>query len=214
MPHLHLRLQRVVARLGPMKLVIASLLAAIVSFVWGYFSWMQLTWHQVGMNEFKDEAAVAEVIKENATNGRGIYMLPYPRQPLDIHTDEEKEAILTKVETAMTEGPYIYAIVRPGAKDGDMTQSLIRSFVRSLIASLLVGALMTQLVIGYAGRITFAAVFGLFAGLAVDVQTWIWFELPTRELIVNMADHFIEWSLAGAVLGLFLGKEPTVNDVH
>jgi hypothetical protein len=47
----------------------------------------------------------------------------------------------------------------------------------------------------------------------VDVQQWIWFELPTRDLIVNMTDHFIEWTLAGAVLGLFLGKDPTVRDL-
>ena len=95
-----------------------------------------------------------------------------------------------------------------------MAQSLIRSFIRSLIACLMVGALMSQLVISYAGRVSMAGALGAFAGLAVDVQTWIWFELPTRDLIVNMADHFIEWTLAGAILGLFLGKDPTVRDVH
>ena len=64
-----------------MKLLLASLLAAIVSFVWGYVSWMQLGWHDAGTRDFKDEAAVAEVIKDKATKGRGIYMLPYQRKP-------------------------------------------------------------------------------------------------------------------------------------
>jgi hypothetical protein len=198
-----------------MKLLLASLLAAAVSFVWGYVSWMQLTWHEAGNHEFKDEVAVAEVLTANATTGRGIYQLPFNRKPLDIASEEEKAQMQIDHEKAMAEGPYMYAIVRPGKKEeGSMTQSLIRSFVRSLIACLIVGALMSQLVIGYAGRVSFSAALGAFAGLAVDAQQWIWFELPTRDLVINMADHFIEWTLAGAVLGLLLGKEPTVRDYH
>ena len=197
-----------------MKLLLASLLAAIVSFAWSYVSWMQLDWHEAGVRDFKDEVAVIDAIKENATGGRGIYMLPYNRKPLNFASEEEKAQLKANHEKALNDGPYMYAIVRPGKKDGDMTQSLIRGFVRSLLASLLIGALMTPLVISYAGRISFAAALGAFAGLAVDVQQWIWFELPTRDLIVNMADHFIEWSLAGVVLGLFLGKDPTVRDRH
>lgn len=197
-----------------MKLLLASLLAAIVSFVWGYVSWMQLGWHDAGIRDFKDEAAVAEVIKDNATNGRGIYMLPYQRKPQNFASEEEKAQLKADHEQALADGPYIYAIVRPGRQDGSMGESLIRSFIRSLIASLIVGSLMNLLVISYAGRVSFAGALGAFAGLAVDMQQWIWFELPTRDLIVNMADHFIEWTLAGAVLGLFLGKDPTVRDVH
>lgn len=197
-----------------MKLLLASLLAAIVSFVWGYVSWMQLGWHDAGIRDFKDEAAVAEVLKDNATNGRGIYMLPYQRKPQNFASEEEKAQLKADHEQALADGPYIYAIVRPGRQDGSMAESLIRSFIRSLIASLIVGSLMNLLVISYAGRVSFAGALGAFAGLAVDMQQWIWFELPTRDLIVNMADHFIEWTLAGAVLGLFLGKDPTVRDVH
>ena len=218
-----------------MKPLLTALLAAIVSFVWGYVSWMQLGWHDAGTRDFKDEAAVAEVIKDNATNGRGIYMLPYERgqraarvqearairevgvgeQHLaDRHAVGAGRALPALHEQALADGPYIYAIVRPGRQDGSMGESLIRSFIRSLIASLIVGSLMNLLVISYAGRVSFAGALGAFAGLAVDMQQWIWFELPTRDLIVNMADHFIEWTLAGAVLGLFLGKDPTVRDVH
>jgi hypothetical protein len=197
-----------------MKLLLASLLAAIVSFIWGYVSWMQLGWHEAGMRDFKDEAAVAEVIRENATNGRGIYTLPYQRKPQNFASEEEKAQLQADHEKALADGPYLYAIVRPGKMDGSMMQSLVRSFVRSLVASLIIGALMSLLVIGYAGRVSFAAALGTFAGLAVDMQQWIWFELPTRDLIVNMADHFIEWTLAGVVLGLFMGKDPTVRDRH
>jgi hypothetical protein len=199
--------------IGQMKFYLAIFLAALVSLAWGYISWMQLSWHQAGMFEFKDEAAVAEVLKENAVKGRGIYVLPFPREPLDIASEEEKSAQRVKIDEANAEGPYLHAIVRPGKKDDDMKQSLLRSFVRSLIGCLLIGALMNPLVLAFPGRVCFAAAFGAFAGLAVDAQQWIWFELPLRDLIVNAADHFIEWTLVGLVLALFLGKEPNVNDI-
>ncbi|MCX6857764.1 MAG: hypothetical protein NTV80_23005 [Verrucomicrobia bacterium] len=196
-----------------MKFILAIVLAALVSFTWGYVSWMQLGWHQAGTFEFKDEAAVSEVLKENATNGHGLYQLPYPRKALDYQSEEEKAAQLEKIEAANAEGPHMYAIVRPGKRDGDMVQSLIRSFVRSLICCLLIASMMNSMVLAYPARVCFVAAFGAFAGLAVDAQQWIWFELPLRDLIVNVADHFIEWTLAGLVLGLFLGKEPNVNDI-
>lgn len=197
-----------------LKLLIASVFAALASFAWGYISWMQLSWHEAGFRDFKDETAVAEVIQENAGYGKGIYLLPYPRKPLEFTEQEEKERVIAKHEKAMEEGPYMYAIVRPGKRDSSMMQNLIRSYIRSFLACLIVGALISPLVLNYWGRVSFVAALGAFVGLAVDAQQWIWFELPTRDLIVNMADHFIEWTIAGAVLGLFLGKEPTVRDLH
>lgn len=197
-----------------MKLIIAAVLAAIVSFFWGYVSWMVLGWHEAGWHDFKDEQAVSEVVLQNASSGRGIYMLPFMHEPLKIDTPDEQAAKLEAHQKAHADGPYMYAIVRPGKTEVSMTRNLIHSFVRSLLAAVLLGALMTQLTLPYAGRLAFAAAIGALIGLGAEAQMWIWFELPTRELIVNMADHFIEWTLAGSVLALFLGKEPTVRDPH
>jgi len=197
-----------------MKLLLAALLAAIVSFTWGFVSWMLLGWHEAGWYDFKDEKAVAQVIQENATHGRGMYVLPAVRPPLDIDSPEEREAKMAAYEKAKTEGPYLFAIVRPGKAELSMKKNMMQSFARSFVGALLLGALMIPLTLPYPGRLSYAAAIGAFVGLAADVPSWIWFELPTRELIVNVADHFIEWTLAGAVLAAFLGKEPTVRDPH
>ena len=210
----HLRSALRTALWADMKLIIAAVLAALVSFTWGYVSWMVLGWHEAGWHDFKDEKAVSEVVLQNATAGRGIYVLPFRHEPLTIDSPEEKAAKEEAHQKAHAEGPYLYAIVRPGKTDVSMVKNLVRSFIRSLIAAVLIGALMTQLTMTYAGRLSFAAAIGALIGLGADVQMWIWFELPTRELIVNMADHFIEWTLAGSVLALFLGTEPTVRDPH
>lgn len=195
-----------------MKFISAVLLAAIVSFGWGFVSWSLLSWHQNGMNDFKDEAAVGRVIVENAGKGRGIYMLPMKPEELSFASDAERAETQARHAQAMKDGPYIYAIVRPGKTTGTMAQSLVRSALRSVFAAVLLAVLISQLTMSYPGKVSFAAAIGVFVGLVADVPDWIWFELPERDLVVNMADHFIEWTLAGSVLALFLGKELNVRN--
>lgn len=195
-----------------MKLLFAALLAAVVSFFWGFVSWMLLGWHEAGIRSFKDENAVAEVVKANATQGRGIYMLPgLPEKGMTTTPDEEARVQEAHVK-AHSEGPYLYAIVRPGKQPWSMGRNLAFSFGRSLVAAVILGLLLARVVLPYIGRVAFCAAAGVFAGVAVDAQAWIWFELPTRELMVGLADHFIEWALAGLVLAAFLGKNPTARD--
>ncbi len=195
-----------------MKLLFAALLAALVSFVWGFCSWMLLGWHSAGMREFKDEAAVAKVIRENATHGTSIYMLPFPRKPMSYADDEAKAKLTEEIAQATTEGPFIYATVRPGRRESNMGMSLGLSFGRSFLAALALGALLSQTVLSFPGKLAFCAGAGVFAGLACVLPQWIWFELPLREVLVGMADYFIEWLLSGIVLALFLGRVPTSRD--
>lgn len=194
-----------------MKLLLASLLAAVVSFAWGFVSWMLLDWHRQSLHDFKDEAAVAEVIKANATHGTAVYALPFPRKAVSYAAADQK-TLDEKQQAARSEGPYMYAIVRPGKLEWNMPQSMALSFGRSFLAALALGALLSRTVLGYGARLAFCAGAGLFAGLVSEVPQHIWFELPPREVVVSLADHVIEWVLAGAVLGLFLGRLPTERD--
>lgn len=195
-----------------MKILIACILAAIVSFGWGFVSWALLDWHQNGVHDFKDEAAVGQVIKDNSTHGYGIYLLPFQRKPLSIGTAEEAKKLEADYQSALEKGPYVYAIVRPGKSDMDMVKAMSLSGLRSFIACFIVTMLLRLMTLTYFGRVLFVASLGVFAGLVVDFQMWTWFQLPTRDLVVNMADHFIEWMLVGLVLGLFVGKTPTAAD--
>jgi hypothetical protein len=197
-----------------MKLFLASLLAAIVSFAWGYASWMLLGWHEKGMHDFRDEAAVAEVLKANATHGTGIYVLPFPRKAVSYADPAEQKNLDATHLKAKTDGPYLYAILRPGRHDWNMTSSLGWSFGRSFLAALILGALLHQTVLSFPGRLAFCAAAGLFAGSVCILPQMVWFELPQREVIVGMADYIIEWTLAGIVLALFLSKEPTDRDLR
>lgn len=193
------------------KIILGAVLAAIVVFAWEALSWTVVGWHQNGFRAFRDESKVAEVIKANATSGHGIYLLPDMGEAPKIATAEEKKAFEAKQRLAVKDGPYVYAIVRPGRADVSMGMNLTLSFIRSLVCSFLIAALLSQTALFYPARIAFVAAAGLFAGLAADMPMWIWFENPGRDVVVNIADHVITWVIGGAVLGLFVGKDPVAE---
>lgn len=193
------------------KIILGAFLAAIAVFVWEAASWMVIGWHENGFRAFRDESAVAEVIKANVTSGHGIYMLPAMDEAPKVATAEEKKAFVEKQEKAMTNGPYLYAIIRPGKAEISMGTNMMLSFVRNLICALLIAVLLSQAALFYPARIAFVAAAGLFAGLTADMPMWIWFEQPGRDTIVNIADHLIAWIIGGAVLGLCVGKDPVAE---
>lgn len=192
-----------------MKIFIAALLAAAVCFFWGYLSWTVLGWHENGMHGFHEEETMAEMFSKNAQAGHGVYVLPFMEHPRKDALAEEKQAMQDKYQKAMEDGPYVYAVVRPGKSHFSMGNNMIFSLVRSFCAALLLAGFLSVTTIPYSARVAFCAAAGLFAGLVVDMPLWTWFETPTRDLVVNIADHIIEWTLAGLVLGALVGKDPT-----
>ncbi|WP_395717651.1 hypothetical protein [Prosthecobacter sp.] len=193
------------------KLILGAFLTAVAVFAWEAISWTVLGWHENGYRSFSDESAVAEVIKANVTSGHGIYVLPAMDEPPKVATAEEKKAFEEKQTKALEKGPYVYAIIRPGKGEITMGTNMILSFIRSLICAFLIAALLNQVALFYPARIAFVAAAGLFAGLTCDLPMWIWMENPGRDTIVNIADHLITWVIGGAVLGLFVGREPVLD---
>ena len=193
------------------KIILGALLAAVAVFAWEALSWTVLGWHENGFRSFRDEEAVAEGIKANVTSGHGIYLLPAMEEAPQVATVEEKKAFEEKQVQAMENGPYVYAIIRPGSEEISMGTNMILSFARSFVCALLVAALLSQVALFYPARIAFVAAAGLFAGLTSDLPMWIWFENPARDTVVKIADHVIAWIIGGAVLGIFVGKDPVAE---
>lgn len=194
-----------------MKFLLAALLAAVVSFGWSLLSREVMTWRQAGVHGFSHETELAALIRKGAGNGRGIYTLPHPRQALS-YAGHEQAKLDAEYAKALEDGPYVRAIVRPGRGAPSRGFALALEFGRSLIGALLLGALMAPALLNYAGRLAFAAGAGVLVGLLGVLPEMIHHELPPREVLVATADAFIEWLLAGAVLGLWVGRDPTARD--
>jgi hypothetical protein len=134
-------------------------------------------------------------------------VMPSMPKPTKHATVEEVRKAWADHEEAYHNGPWVYAIVRPGKREISMANNLILSFLRSLVCAGIIASLLAHAMLPYGARILFVAAAGLFAGLACDLPMWIWFENPGRDTVVNIADHFITWVIGGAVLGLFVGKD-------
>ncbi|OYW75007.1 MAG: hypothetical protein B7Z37_15185 [Verrucomicrobia bacterium 12-59-8] len=193
------------------KLILGAILTAIAVFAWEAVSWTTIGWHQNGFRAFRNESTVAEVIKANVTSGHGIYLLPSMGDAPKIATAEEKKAFEAEQTNALKDGPYMYAIIRPGKGDVSMGMNMTLSFIRCLLCALLIAGMLSQATLFYPARIAFVAAAGLFAGLMADLPMWVWFENPGRDAVVNIVDHVIAWVIGGAVLGIFVGKEPVAE---
>lgn len=192
-----------------MKLVIAAILAAVVCFLWSFLSWAVLGWHQNGMHSFHEETEMAEMFMKNAQAGHAIYTMPFMIPPPKGALPEERKKNEDAYQKAMDDGPFVYAVVRPHKSHYSMGNNMLLGLLRSFIAALILGGFLNLTTIPYMARVALCAAAGLFAGFVVDFPMWTWFETPTRDLVVNMVDHIIEWTLGGFVLGALMGKNPT-----
>lgn len=192
-----------------MKLILASALAAIVCFLWGFLSWTVLDWHTNAQHGFHDEEKLAEALRKSAQAGHGTYILPFKQEPLKVAAPDEKQAMAAAYAKAYTDGPFVYAVVRPGKREPNEKLAMAYSFGRAFLASLILGGVLSLTTVPYLARVGLCAALGLFASLATEVPMWIWMEAPSRDLVVSMVDHVIEWALGGLVLAAFLGNEPT-----
>ena len=185
------------------RTIFAALLAAIICMVWGGISWMVLGWHNQEVRSFKDEAAVRQSLIDNAPQ-TGVYMLPNPMSGSD-HSKTAWEA----AEAKRKAGPFFFGVIRPSRGGQDMSTSFGMGLGRSFIAALLVAGLLSMTArLDFLQRVLFCTLCGLFAGFVADVPMHIWFESPLRYTLINVADHVVEWFLAGlAIAGMVTGKD-------
>jgi hypothetical protein len=196
------------------KILLAALLGALICVLWGAVSWMVLQWHNSTLSKFQDEGAVAAFLKADAGTvlkirgqSSGVFMLPFVSQ--DRVPSEESKARKQAAIKAHDDGPYVYAIIRPGPTPTNMWINLGLTAARSFAACFIIALLLSWTMrLDYIQRVFFCAIAGLFAGLVSDVPMLIWFEAPLRYTLINLADHLCEWFLAGLAVAAFVpGRE-------
>jgi hypothetical protein len=185
--------------MNPVKILIATLVAALVSFVWGFLSWAILPWHQA--SKFTNETAVAEVLKANAP-AHDLYIIPWSP-----HGDQ---AAMDEAMKRSAAGPFFYGVVRPGTAEVSMPRPMMLSFVRGWIAALVL-LLVLMKCRNFGSRIGLCLLVGLLIGLNAQAPMWIWMETPGNHTLKLIADGLIEVLLVGSVLSFFLKppKQPT-----
>lgn len=173
------------------RILIATLTGAAIAFVWGFVSWSLLPWHK--MQPFKDNAEVSRVILENS-DGHAMYIAPS-------HKGDEPDV------DAISNGPYIYAIVRPGKLDSTWSMGLpmALSFAVNLFLALVIALIMKRRS-HYRSKVLVGLAFGTFAGITAALPLAIWMELPKMETVARLCDPAISWTLAALVMAAIVKK--------
>jgi hypothetical protein len=181
-----------------LRSIVAVLVASVVTFVWGWVSWGILPWHQP--KPFENEAAVVEVIKAN-TSEHAFYGYP---DWSEMQSSDEGASFLKK----RSEGPSIYAMVRPGPKEGaTMTTEMLSGFFINILASTALLLLIQKSAhTEFLDRVSIALLAGLFLAIVSALYPWNWLEAPGLHTIGALADGIIPWTLAGIVMALILPK--------
>lgn len=174
-------------------LLLSSILAAIVAFAWGAFSWTVLPWHHT--KSFANDAEVAAVIAKNAT-APGVYLVPAEK-------GGAPEA-MKEWQVQAENGPFMFAVVRPGKASISMGRLLAGSLMIQFVGAFLISALiLCARPMRYWVRVLFVVLVALAGGVLSHLPAWNWWEVPTAWVLVELTDLAIAWFLAGMVIARF-----------
>jgi len=171
-----------------MKAYIKSgILAGVVLFLWGAFSWMVLPWHRATLHNFIDSRTVSDELASNALQS-GIYLSP---MGMSASSGQVKQA-------------YIFASVHLQGAPSSMMPSMIVSLLTQMLAAILIAYLLSKTTsLSYYKRVKFVLIFALAAGIVTYLPYWNWFCFDTAYTLVEIADLLLGWLFAGLVLAKF-----------
>ena len=185
-----------------MKTLLSGFLAGLAVFIWSLLSWIVLPWHGSHLHAFKNEAAVAEVIKANAPVP-GLYLMPDAGFG-DSGTD------LKGGTARMRAGPFLFGTVRPGKREWSVSRLLVFNFFTQVVGALIITVLVNGARLrDYLGRALYVSTLALAVGILGHLPNYNWWEFPLGWTILNIADLVIGWSFGGLVIAYF--TEPPVR---
>jgi len=181
-----------------------TIIGAVITFVWGMFSWCFLPWHESVYHGFDNEEFVGWTIKENAKKA-GVYIYPYFDHTLD---KEAKKKAWEEISAKKKEGPIIFAAVAPKGGWHTMSPHLITQFLSLAIAACLISVLVFKSACSsYLGRVFFITCIAFIGGILYMIPFWNWWNFPTKYISVEFFDLVVGWFLAALVMAPFV-KEP------
>lgn len=194
------------------KILLGGLAGGAILFVWGVIAWMILPLHDASMRTLPNAAVVTKVLRENVKEA-GVYYFP---ELVDTRgmTTEQANAAMADWKTRHREGPVGFLVLHPNGAEPMNVRHFAGSFVIQFTSALIVAWLLSKAMGGfrtYLGRLLFVVALGLFAGVAVDLPYWNWFNFPADYTVAALIDHVVGWGLVGLAIAAIV--KPTGKKV-
>ena len=188
------------------KVMIGGALGALILFIWSIFSWNVLSWHSIFINQFKDEAMVSRVIRDNVQED-GVYIFPSFQKEIEgSHPTAHEEKV-------PDETPFICAVISLKGVNFFSPLPYLLSFLIHFTGAALMSYILLQLSDHYGRRLLSVTIVGLIIGVVVYLPGWNWFGKghDHRFTLIMMADYFISWFLMGLALAACVKPSKKVN---
>lgn len=177
------------------KQLIATLVGAIILFVWQFLSWALLPIHQSEYGYTPNQDKIMEVLNQNLTE-EGTYFLPGAPPG---STQEEQQATME----ANVGKPWA-SITYHKSLDMSMGMNMLRGFAIDLLSIwLLVWLLLRFETLNLTIAVQAAVSVGIIGYLTIPYLNSIWFETDS---LGHLIDAVVQWLLVGLWLGWWLTK--------
>jgi len=178
------------------RLIAGGIVGGITLFMWGFISWVILTWHFDTLRHDSSVTAVVEDIEDHLPETGVYYFPPVPTMRPD---KAEKEAYM-ELHKSGPSGMIFYIAEHA---DPMPPRRLLLGFIVDIgaatFATLLLIVALPSLP-KYWGRVVFVAALGVFAILAVRMIDGVFHNLPIQWTVNQSLDTAISWVLVGLVL--------------
>jgi len=161
-----------------MKKLITGVVAGVIVFAWGMFSWMVLPWHQTTFQEFQNPATV-QAIQQGAPQ-TGMYVYPsWDTKPEDM---KGKPHILTTISY----------------QDKNMAVCMALGLLIQILAGLVLVCLMgIANVTTLKDRLKIVCKTVAFAFIVGVLPNTLWWSFSWQYAGLGLADLVVGWTIAG-----------------
>ena len=182
------------------NVVIGSLVAAVIVFIYQAMSWMVLPIHENSMKYTADQDAILATLRSLPEDG--FYALPnLPPGSTQEQRGEFDKSMVGK-SWAMIQYHKSYG--------GMMTMQMVYGFILNLFAALVIAYTMwkcSDRFLSFGSRFTFILGFVLFTILQSSLMMANWWETPWHYLSGEITDHVLGWLLGGVWLAWWMGRK-------
>ncbi len=184
------------------KIIISTLVGAILLFGWQGLSWMVMPIHKHSLKYTDGQDSILQSLTANLDED-GLYYVPY-LDP-DKATSEDWEAFRKTFE-----GKPVAMINYIGSYQDNMGKTMAMGFIFSLIVSLVVTLVIANSkATSFAGRWLTAFAFGIVLLMFSTLMMMNWWYFPMHWVQGEIIDNLVMFGLAGIWYAWYLGRKPS-----
>jgi hypothetical protein len=183
------------------RVILGTVLGALAAFAWAYVSWSAVRLYDWALEPLPADSALVDAIGRGAPRD-GAYGFPgIDMQALGTMDAEQRARTVSEWREASQRGPVGVLLVRKQGRDPISAQRYLTAFGYMAFSAFLMSILMAGMRCpSWVGRWTIGMVIALFAAMAGDGPDLAWFQLPARWVYAGIADTFLTWTVASAVI--------------